>query len=450
MIKQRILKRIIAAALVLSIAAVPTTFAWNTNVVHAESSSDIQNNIDTLEAEQEALKKQQKEVSQQLASLKQDKKKQLEYKQALDEQMVSIQEEVNVINKKIKALDKKIKEKKAEIKEDEKQITDTFGQLKERVRALYLAGEASNLEILLNAQNIADFADKVEVMKSIAAHDGNIIDELKAELSKVKEQKAQIEQNRQEVSDARSELEAKQEEVRKLVEESNAVIAEINANVDEANSLASQLEDEFNSRSDELAQAYQDYNNALSKEEQARRKAAAQKVVTADDDNYNPDYSSSSGSSGDDSGSSGSSSSGGSSTQGSGVSNGQFIWPAPGTTVITSGVGPRWGTNHNGIDISGGNAYGSPIVASDGGTVIVAVHSGWGGGYGLHVMIDHGNGYTTVYGHASSVIVNQGDKVSQGQTIAYIGSTGDSTGPRLHFEIRNNGAICDPEQFVSP
>lgn len=135
---------------------------------------------------------------------------------------------------------------------------------------------------------------------------------------------------------------------------------------------------------------------------------------------------------------------------GNGTASGKFIWPAPGTTTITSGVGPRWGTTHNGIDISSGDAYGKPIVASDGGTVLTAVHSGWGGGYGLHVMIDHGNGYITVYGHASKVVVNTGDSVSKGQVIAYIGSTGDSTGPHLHFEIRKNGVIEDPEKYVSP
>ncbi len=435
----RIFKAIIAAVLAAAIA-IPTTFALHTNVAYAASSSDIQNNIDELEAEQDALKEQQEAVAQELKQLKADKKKQLEYKQALDEQMVSIQKEVIVINKKIKTLDKQIKAKQAEIEDDEKQITETFDKLKQRIRALYLAGEASNLEILFNAENIADFADKVEVMKSITNNDTALIDTLKEELNQVKDQKAEIEQKRQEVSDARSELEAKQKEVQGLVEESNAVIAEINASEKEANSLANQLKSEFNSRSDELAQAYKDYNAALSKEEQKKRQEAANKVVDVDDDNYNNDYNvPDNDNSGDGSGS-----------QGSGTANGQFIWPAPGTTVITSGVGPRWGTNHNGIDISSGNAYGSPIVAADGGTVIVAVHSGWGGGYGLHVMIDHGNGYTTVYGHASSVLVNEGDKVSQGQTIAYIGSTGDSTGPHLHFEIRQNGSICDPEQYVSP
>ena len=144
--------------------------------------------------------------------------------------------------------------------------------------------------------------------------------------------------------------------------------------------------------------------------------------------------------------------SGGSGNQGATgtISKKGYMWPAPGTTIITSGVGPRWNTRHNGIDISSGDAYGKPIVASRSGTVISAVHSGWGGGYGLHVVIDHGDGIVTLYGHASSVLVHDGDKVIQGQTIAYIGSTGDSTGPHLHFEIRLNGVFLDPEEYVSP
>lgn len=136
---------------------------------------------------------------------------------------------------------------------------------------------------------------------------------------------------------------------------------------------------------------------------------------------------------------------------GDGITTGNFIWPTPGTTTITSGVGPRWGTSHNGIDISSGDAYGKPIVASDGGVVTVAVSSGWGGGYGIHCYIEHNSGYTTRYGHMSKIAVKEGDRVSQGQVIGYIGSTGDSTGPHLHFEIRDpSGNICDPEKFVNP
>ena len=135
---------------------------------------------------------------------------------------------------------------------------------------------------------------------------------------------------------------------------------------------------------------------------------------------------------------------------GNGTVTGDWIWPAPGTTIITSGVGPRWGTQHNGIDIAGANCYGNPVVAADGGTVIVANKAGWGGGYGLCVYIDHGNGWITRYGHGSKVVVNVGDQVSKGQKIMEIGSTGQSTGDHLHFEMRYNNSIMDPEEYVTP
>lgn len=129
-----------------------------------------------------------------------------------------------------------------------------------------------------------------------------------------------------------------------------------------------------------------------------------------------------------------------------GTSTGSFIWPLPHTHNLTSYFEWRWGRMHQGIDIAGGGDYGQPIIAADGGTVTFAGNDG--GGYGNYVMIDHGNGYMTVYGHASSLAVSTGEYVSQGQTIAYVGSTGNSTGPHLHFEIRENGVQINPLDFV--
>ena len=130
-----------------------------------------------------------------------------------------------------------------------------------------------------------------------------------------------------------------------------------------------------------------------------------------------------------------------------GAATGGFMWPVPHTHNITSLMEWRWGRMHNGIDIAGGGDYGMPFVASDGGTVIWAGNDG--GGYGNYVMIDHGNGYITVYGHASELCCYTGQYVSQGETIGLIGSTGNSTGPHLHFEIRLNGAYQDPLGYVS-
>ena len=129
-----------------------------------------------------------------------------------------------------------------------------------------------------------------------------------------------------------------------------------------------------------------------------------------------------------------------------GVSTGSFIWPLYHTHTVSSYFEWRWGRMHQGIDIAGGGDYGQPIIAADGGVVTFAGDDG--GGYGYYVMIDHGNGYVTLYGHASSLAVSTGEYVSQGQTIAYVGSTGNSTGPHLHFEIRENGVQLDPLGFV--
>ena len=118
-----------------------------------------------------------------------------------------------------------------------------------------------------------------------------------------------------------------------------------------------------------------------------------------------------------------------------------YIWPAHG--VLTSSFGWRWGRMHEGIDIAVGT--GTPVVSAAAGTVIVA---GWMGGYGNLVVVDHGNGVSTAYGHNTGVAVGVGQSVAQGQLIAYSGSTGHSTGPHIHFEVRVNGAPVDPLGYL--
>lgn len=140
-----------------------------------------------------------------------------------------------------------------------------------------------------------------------------------------------------------------------------------------------------------------------------------------------------------------------SATEGGGAGDG-LVWPVPGHTNITSGFGSRWGTTHKGIDISDGSVNGAQIVAAMSGTVIHASFgvSGSGyGGYGNCVAIDHGGGVITLYGHMSSIACSVGATVQAGQTIGFVGSTGDSTGPHLHFEVRVNGTAVDPMQYLN-
>ena len=136
-----------------------------------------------------------------------------------------------------------------------------------------------------------------------------------------------------------------------------------------------------------------------------------------------------------------------SSSSASSYGSGSFIWPLPYTHNLTSTFGTRWGRLHGGLDIAAGGVDGQPIIAADSGTVILAGNQG--DGYGNYVIIDHGNGYKTLYGHMSSVAAYTGQQVAQGEVIGYVGSTGNSTGPHLHFEIRVNDVQTDPLAFVS-
>lgn len=133
---------------------------------------------------------------------------------------------------------------------------------------------------------------------------------------------------------------------------------------------------------------------------------------------------------------------------GDGIATGKFIWPLPSCHMVSSPFGMR-GRRHNGVDITGNGVENKPIIAADGGTVVEVNKSGYGGGYGLYVIIDHGGGYRTVYAHCNFIEVEVGQKVSQGQEIALAGNTGNSYGAHLHFEIRIDGVPTNPMDYVS-
>ena len=129
---------------------------------------------------------------------------------------------------------------------------------------------------------------------------------------------------------------------------------------------------------------------------------------------------------------------------------GKFVWPVPGYYNITSGFNESAGREHvhGAIDIGGAGIYGCDVVASGSGKIIIASSEGWGGGYGKHVVIDHGNGKSTLYGHMSLVSVKPGQEISAGEKIGNVGNTGFSTGPHLHFEYRENGVRTNPAHIL--
>lgn len=362
--------------------------------------------LSQLQKEQSALKKKQTEVAAKLKTLKADKANKQAYKNALDSQVGTVQSQIDVLNEQITALDADITQKQAEIANKQASITVNYEKLKQRLHALYLTGEASSLEIIMSAKNVIDLADKTEAIKAITTHDTDLINTLKTDMESIKTQKAEIETNRKNVASAKVTLDTKQNELTALLTETQSVIAELAAGESSATA------------------------------ENAKLAAERKKADGAIDQWYKEYYASHTGSSG----------------SGGYTSKGNFLWPVPGVTRISSGYGTRWGSLHKGIDIASAGVYGKAIVAADSGRVM---QGGWGnygtgyGGYGNVVAIDHGGGYSTLYGHCSRVVVSAGSTVKKGQVIAYVGSTGDSTGPHLHFEIRVNGVAKNPLNWFS-
>lgn len=378
-------------------------------VAQGTGGSAIAATLTELQQEQARLEQEKKENDAKLAELKADQSKQQEYKDALDAQMQNLQSQIDGLNTQINDLDASISEKNAAIAEKQENIDRDVETLKDRLCAIYMMGDASTLEIILQSESVIDMAQKVELLNMITEHDTKMIQQLSADMDAIADEKAEIESQKEEVAAARTELETKGSELASVQAEAERVLEELNQSVESVQAESDRIAQEKAQASAEIDQWWKDYY----------AQQAAQ--------NNN--------SSGGSSGSSGS---------GGYVSTGNFTWPVPGFTNISCG----YSSGHRAIDISGGGRtiYGTPIVAADSGKVVTATYHY---SYGNYVMIDHGGGYSTLYAHASSLAVSAGQTVTKGQTIAYVGSTGNSTGPHLHFEVRVNGNRQNPFNWFS-
>lgn len=444
-------KSVLLAFVLLGAVCFPPAFSQPGSVAQAAS-------LDDLKQRQEELERQQKENQKKLEQLRQDKEKQQEYQKALENQIVTVQSQVDEYNRQIKALDESISAKTLEISEKQAGINDRFEKLKDRLCAIYMLGEGSTLELLLNAQNVMDFADKVNLIQSITEHDTALIDGLKADMQSIAEQKQSIEGSRLEVAQAREMMDKKKDELTALQQEAIRLLNEISQNEKQTEEEKQKLDKEREEADAAIDKWFEDYykeqeRQRQQREEEERRRQEEQERNNSSSSQPDPQEPNNPG--GGESGGSSSGSEGGSGQEPSG---GQFTWPCPGYTNLSSEFGTRWGRMHKGIDIVGsvpGIISGKPVVAADGGTVVfisnTCLHNypkenscGCGGGYGNYMILDHGGGYSTLYGHCSSLSVTNGQRVQKGQIIGYAGSTGHSTGYHLHFEIRVNGTPKDP------
>lgn len=361
----------------------------------ADSLSSARAKYNSLEQKAAALQKQIKENESEV----QDKQEQSE---TMKEQISTIEEQVVLLNSDISRLESEISELNREVETKEAEISENTDTLKYRLRAMYMTGGLSNLEIMMGADSFADFLTRSQMIRSVSEHDTQLIDSLKTDLADISEKKGEVEAKKKTVEENRAALQSKYSQLENSYSANEKLISELEAD-------QSQLEAQ---RKEALRQA-EEQEKEIQRiiEENAKKKP----IVVAP------------------------------SSQG-------YLWPLPGYSMITSPFGyrshPIYGVSrlHRGIDISGGSVYGKPILASRAGTVITATYHY---SYGNYVIIDHGDGYSTLYAHCSSLNVSAGQAVSQGQTIAFVGNSGDSTGPHLHFEVRKGTTPMNPLSYVN-
>lgn len=413
------LKRILCAMLCVCMISIP--MAIPTTVSAEDSISDLEQQLQQLEQENQKYQKI-------LDDTKSDIAEKEEYKSALVSKVQVLDEKIAVTREKISSLNDDIKEKQDAYDKGLSEVEDQFDALANRLRILYMSGNATDLEIIFGAKDFSDLIDKMELVKSLANSDKELISEIQTKLDELSTKKESLEADKKDLETQQASLKSDQDEFNKLISDNDEILKNLYASNSEAqNSLESAA-----LQSDEIEAKISEYY--------AAQKAAAERAAQASQSSS--------------SSSSGSSSSGSSSVivpSGSG-----FAWPTPGFTYLSSEwYEDREVYNHGGIDIAGAGIMGTPVVAAADGTVIASNSScthnwgksyscGCGGGYGNYVMISHAGGKMTVYGHLTSLTVSTGQTVSRGQVIGYVGSTGNSTGPHLHYECRLNGVRYNP------
>ena len=452
-------KAIVCAAVSLCMIAVPLSSSIVFNAGAEDKPKTIQEKISELNEKSEEF---QKILDQTETDIDEAEK----YGDAL-------LEKIKVINEKIVLMNQSISKLEEEAEKSNEEVDLQIDALCKRLRTIYMAGSASNLEIVLGAKSFDDFIDKMALVKNLSAYDNKLINEIDDKLEEIKEKKEEIQTQK----DA---LQNELDELNRLVEENDAVLKDLTAKskeakalMDEVGSKKAQLEAEAAAQfaqqeaarkalTEAQQQAAKQQAAALQKQ-QAQQQAQQQQQQqsqqpTQQSTTEAPSYDD------DDDDDSGSSGSGGSSDPiyyDPTPAGGGYLWPCPGFYYLSSLWNEdRYTYNHGAIDIAGGGILGTPVVAAADGyvedTCTYCSHNygksgscGCGGGYGNYVWMSHGNGKETIYAHLTSVCVSPGESVSQGQVIGYVGTTGYSTGPHLHFECRYNGVKYNPMNELS-
>lgn len=410
---QKLLSFVLSLAMVALLAMPAPAFLKASAADKQAVSQKIADLDEKIEASQEKIKENEakKKEAKQSADTIQESVDLLQTQiNAYNSKIDVLNNQISNLNKNITSTQKKIAKTQQDMAAQKEEIAMTQSLYADRLRAMYITGNISNLEVLLEADSFRDFLNRLELLTRISKHDNDIIKTLQDEIAVYEKEEASLKANEEKLEASKNEIES-----------SKTMQQEAKAQVVTAKSDLDQKVNSLNTYINGLDENSQELNNYIAK-------ARAQQQAYMNQVNANLAVTASTG---------------------NGAYSGTFIWPVAGSgTYVSSGYGSRWGTFHYGIDITGGGGT-APIVAAAAGRVTIASNTcshnygknyncGCNGGYGNYVVIDHGNGLLTYYGHMSRAIVSAGTYVQQGQQIGNMGSTGYSTGNHLHFEVRVN------------
>lgn len=361
-----------------------------------------QEELENIEAQREVLETRRDNIEKKVSELSASHASALEQKAALDERNQITLKQIKLLMDQIDLCDTILKQKEKEVEAAKQKETEQLEKFRARIRSMEENENYSILDLLLTSSSIGEFISAMEDMQVIVESDKKLADDYIAA--------------REEAERVRNEYLSVKNEYKEHLDVLNAEQGRLERQIAEADALIISLEEDTES-------AIAEYEISIASEDKMAKYLDEMSLQYAHEQD----------------------------AELRGVySDSQFIWPVPSCTLLTSPYGYRihpildYERLHAGLDI--GAKFGEEIIAADGGTVLIAEYSD---SYGNFVLIDHGDRYSTAYGHMSEIAVEAGQEVKQGELIGYIGSTGWSTGPHLHFEIRLDGERIDPEEFFS-
>lgn len=408
-------------ALLMSFTSI---FAAPVFSVHAEETKEDveQQKEEAQQAQEEAnanAEKYQKKVDKLTAAVNE-----------LDKQATDISTQIVEKKQQAEDLQNEIDETQTKLAEAQVSEDNQYEAMKKRIQYLYEEGDVAYIDALMSSASFEDSLNKSEYVDQLSTYDQKQLNKLVKTKNDIAEYQQTLKDDLADVEKVKADLETKQADLDDVISQKNAEINKYSDDVEMQKALAAEYAKQESELDDKLAELARQEQQRLEEERKQREAEQQQQDNNGGSDNSGSDSDNS-----------------GSNNGGSTTGSGQFIWPVSGP--ITDYFGPRESptagasSNHMGIDI--GCSYGVPIAAADAGVVTVAE---WGESGGNYVMIDHGNGFVTMYLHNSSLAVSVGDVVSQGQTIAYAGSTGYSTGTHCHFSVFLNGSYVNPLDYM--